>query len=86
MRYFWCAECSFCHQGRLLIAKFSSTGGLCLYCEECERVWVDPNAADDPRKSSLSLIVEGVGVAFPDEDEIDRAGWSGYKVHSFEGS
>lgn len=83
MRYFWNRECPFCRQGRLLIAKDVTRGALYLHCEECERGWRDPETADDAKASFLTLDEEFEG-SFPDETEIDLAGWGRYKTHTFE--
>jgi hypothetical protein len=83
MRYFWYHECPFCHQGRLLIAKDVTHDSLYLHCEECERGWRDPEHADDPKASFLTLNEDFEG-SFPDESEIDRMGWTKYKLHSFD--
>lgn len=83
VRYFWCHECSFCRQGRLLIATDISSGTLYLHCEECERGWRNPAEASQPQ-TSFSTLSEEFDMRFPGEAEIDEAGWSSYKLHSFE--
>jgi len=83
MRYFWYQECSFCRQGRLLIAKDVTHDALYLHCEECERGWRDPEAAGDRSASFLTLNEDFEG-SFPDEAEISLAGWGKYKIHTFE--
>jgi hypothetical protein len=83
MRYFWYDECSFCHQGRLVIARDVSRDRLYLHCGECERCWVDPETVSDPALSFLALTEE-FDVVFPTEEEVVERGWARYLRHSYE--
>ena len=83
MRYFWHRECSLCRQGRLLIAKDTTHNVLYLHCEECEHGWRDPETTEDTKASFLTLLEDFEG-SFPDEAEIDLAGWGKYKSHVFD--
>lgn len=38
--------CVICGQGRLIIAKERSSGGLFVVCEECESEWASPEASE----------------------------------------
>ncbi|AGC46190.1 hypothetical protein MYSTI_04901 [Myxococcus stipitatus DSM 14675] len=84
MIYYWYKECSFCHQGRLLIARDTGRGSLYLHCEECEHGWRDPERIDDPSARFLTLVAKDLETDYPSKEEIDAAGWGKYRLHSFE--
>lgn len=83
MKYYWYKECSFCHQGRLLILRDKQRGELYLHCEECESGWRDPERADDTKSRFLTLN-EDFDSECPTGEEIDSAGWGKYRLHCFE--
>jgi hypothetical protein len=70
-----CLHCG--GQGRLLILKDSSSGGLYLHCEECEWGWRDPEKTDDIGSAFLTLD-EDFDSEVPSRDEIEERGWAKY--------
>jgi len=46
-------NCRLCGQGRLIVAKETTTSDLYILCEECESEWESPDATVDSAKATL---------------------------------
>lgn len=83
MTIYWFKECSFCHQGRLIIVYDVTNLRLYLHCEECERGWLDPAEAENAGKGFLTLL-ESFETEMPSLKTIENMGWLEYVGGRFE--
>lgn len=79
---FWYINCPACQQGRLFVEVRNDTKELILECEECTRAWKTPEQVSPTENAFLAIEVES---HFASAEEIERGGWSKYRLQKAAG-